>query len=68
MPAFADRIPQDQIWQLVAYVRSMSGLAPQDAAPNRDDAFLTRPPATAAPDPGISPEVRRQLRALGYVE
>lgn len=44
MPSFGDRIAQDQIWQLVAYVRSMSGLAPLDAAPNRDDAFLTRPP------------------------
>src|SRR4029434_1275406 len=44
MPAFGDRIPRDEIWQLVAYVRSMSGLAPLDAAPNRDDAFLTRSP------------------------
>lgn len=44
MPAFGGRIPEDQIWQLVAYVRSLSGLAPQDAAPNRDDAFLTRTP------------------------
>ena len=48
MPAFRGRIPEDQIWQLVAYVRSMSGLAPQDAAPNRDDAFLTRPPEALA--------------------
>ena len=38
MPSFGSRIPEDQIWQLVAYVRSLSGLAPQDAAPNRDDA------------------------------
>ena len=44
MPAFGSRIPEDQIWQLAAYVRSMAGLAPQDAAPNRDDAFLTRTP------------------------
>lgn len=44
MPAFGSRIPKDQIWQLVAYVRSMSGIAPQDGAPNRDDAFLTRVP------------------------
>jgi cytochrome c oxidase cbb3-type subunit 3 len=44
MPAFGTRIPKEQIWQLAAYVRSMSGLAPQDAAPNRDDAFLTRTP------------------------
>jgi cytochrome c oxidase cbb3-type subunit 3 len=44
MPAFASRIPNDQLWQLAAYVRSMAGLASADAAPNRDDAFLTRTP------------------------
>jgi cytochrome c oxidase cbb3-type subunit 3 len=44
MPAFGGRIPRDQIWQLAAYVRSLAALAPQDAAPNRDDAFLTRTP------------------------
>jgi cytochrome c oxidase cbb3-type subunit 3 len=44
MPAFGKRIPKDQVWALAAYVRSMAGLAPQDAAPNRDDAFLTRTP------------------------
>jgi cytochrome c oxidase cbb3-type subunit 3 len=44
MPAYGGRIPNDQMWQLAAYVRSMAGLAPQDAAPNRDDAFLTRTP------------------------
>ena len=44
MPAFGGRIPKDEIWQLAAYVRSMAALAPQDAAPNRDDAFLTRTP------------------------
>jgi len=44
MPAFGNRIPKDQIWALAAYVRSIAGLAPQDAAPNRDDAFLTRTP------------------------
>jgi cytochrome c oxidase cbb3-type subunit 3 len=44
MPAFAARIPKDELWQLAAYVRSLAGLAPQDGAPNRDDAFLTRTP------------------------
>ncbi|HEX4233823.1 MAG TPA: c-type cytochrome [Caldimonas sp.] len=44
MPAFGDRMANEQLWQLAAYVRSMAGLAPQDAAPNRDDAFLTRTP------------------------
>ena len=44
MPAYGDRIPKDQLWQLTAYVRSLAGLAPQGAAPNREDAFLTRTP------------------------
>jgi cytochrome c oxidase cbb3-type subunit III len=44
MPAFGSRLTNDQIWQLAAFVRSTSGLAPQDGAPNRDDAFLTRTP------------------------
>ena len=38
MPSFRGRIPEDQIWQLVAYVRSLSGLrAASDAAPRGDD-------------------------------
>jgi cytochrome c oxidase cbb3-type subunit 3 len=44
MPAFGGRIPTDEIFQLAAYVRSLGAIAPQDAAPNRDDAFLTRTP------------------------
>jgi cytochrome c oxidase cbb3-type subunit 3 len=37
MPAFGDRITDDQIWQLVAYVRSLSGLVRADTASGRDD-------------------------------
>jgi mono/diheme cytochrome c family protein len=44
MPAFKDRIPEYVIWEIVAYVRSMSGLAPIDAAPQRDDHLQTRLP------------------------
>jgi cytochrome c oxidase cbb3-type subunit 3 len=39
MPSFRGRIPSDQVWQLVAYVRSMSGLVPKDAAPGRSDSL-----------------------------
>jgi cytochrome c oxidase cbb3-type subunit 3 len=39
MPSFGGRIPEDEIWQLVAYVRSLSGLASTGAAPNRSDAM-----------------------------
>jgi cytochrome c oxidase cbb3-type subunit 3 len=44
MPAFTGRIPDQQVWQLVAYVHSLSGLVPKDAAPGRsDDAAVTKP-------------------------
>ncbi|HEY9028248.1 MAG TPA: c-type cytochrome [Burkholderiaceae bacterium] len=44
MPAFRGRIPEEQAWQIVAYVRSLSGLAPSDAAPNRSDSLLGAEP------------------------
>ncbi len=44
MPAFKGKVPDYQIWQLTAYVRSMSGLAPQDAAPGREDNMKGPPP------------------------
>jgi cytochrome c oxidase cbb3-type subunit III len=37
MPSFRGKVPDDQIWQLAAYVRSMSGNVPKDAAPARND-------------------------------
>jgi hypothetical protein len=37
MPSFRGKIPEAQVWQLVAYVRSLSGLVPHDAAPGRSD-------------------------------
>jgi len=44
MPAFGGRIPENQIWQLIAYVRSLAGPGSRDAASNRDDAMLGHPP------------------------
>ena len=37
MPAFGGKIPDQQVWQLVAYVRSMSGQVRGDVRPGRDD-------------------------------
>lgn len=48
MPAFGERIPEQQVWQLVAYVRSMSGLIPDDALPGRNDSLQA-----------VEPELRR---------
>jgi len=44
MPAFRGKINDDQAWQLVAYVRSMSGWARKDAAPGRDDSMYPGKP------------------------
>ncbi|HZZ92958.1 MAG TPA: c-type cytochrome [Usitatibacter sp.] len=45
MPSFKGRIPEDQAWQIVAFVRSMSGLGATNAAPSRSDSLggLNRP-------------------------
>jgi len=37
MPSFGGRIPDYQIWEIAAYVRSLSGLAPTTASNNRED-------------------------------
>lgn len=37
MPNFGGKIPDYQIWEIVAYVRSMSGQLPTDVAPSRSD-------------------------------
>src|SRR5215213_6492922 len=52
MPAFGGRISEQQVWQLVAYVRSMSGLIPDDALPGRADGLHA-----------VEPEARRDALA-----
>jgi cytochrome c oxidase cbb3-type subunit 3 len=37
MPSFAQKIPDYQVWEIAAYVRSMSGQLPSDVAPSRSD-------------------------------
>ena len=44
MPSFRGRITDDQAWQLVAYVRSMSGLLSMDVAPGRADSISATVP------------------------
>jgi cytochrome c oxidase cbb3-type subunit 3 len=49
MPSFRNRIPEYQVWELVAYVRSMSGLLPSDVAPARPDDMAVVPPPASMP-------------------
>jgi cytochrome c oxidase cbb3-type subunit 3 len=50
MPAFGGKLSNQQIWQLVAYVRTLSGLQRKDVKPSRSDAMtekeseIRRPP------------------------
>jgi cytochrome c oxidase cbb3-type subunit III len=37
MPSFRGKIPDHQVWEIVAYVRSLSGLLPKDVSPGRSD-------------------------------
>jgi cytochrome c oxidase cbb3-type subunit 3 len=49
MPSFRNRIPEYQVWELVAYVRSLSGLLPKDVAPARSDQLHVKPPPASMP-------------------
>jgi cytochrome c oxidase cbb3-type subunit 3 len=63
MPSFRDRITPEQIWELVAYVQTMSGQGSKAARPNRSDEMEVRPaesqtttqkPVQAKPDPAAT--------------
>ena len=44
MPSFMGKVPDFQVWELAAYVRSMSGQVPPAAAPGRNDDIQGPPP------------------------
>jgi cytochrome c oxidase cbb3-type subunit III len=50
MPSFRNRIPEYQVWQLTAYVRSMSGQLRKDVAPSRDDHLQAKQPEQSQPE------------------
>jgi cytochrome c oxidase cbb3-type subunit III len=47
MPSWRNKIADAQVWQLVAYVQSMSGQAPQAAMPSRSDHMRSSTPENA---------------------
>jgi cytochrome c oxidase cbb3-type subunit III len=49
MPAWGRKIPRNQMWQLVAYVRSLGGLVAKDVAPGRDDSLHPHAPEVQMP-------------------
>src|SRR5439155_15876242 len=44
MPTFRDKIPEQEIWEIAAYVRTLSGNADKLAAPSRPDQMNSIPP------------------------
>lgn len=49
MPSFKGKLPDYQIWQIAAYVRSLSGQVPKHAATGRDDHMQTSTPENSVP-------------------
>jgi cytochrome c oxidase cbb3-type subunit 3 len=49
MPTWRRKIPDQQVWQLVAYIQSMSGHAPIDALPGRGDHLSAGTPENLRP-------------------
>lgn len=49
MPAFGNRIPEYQVWQIVAYVRSMSGQVSKGVSPGRPDHMSGKPAEQSMP-------------------
>jgi cytochrome c oxidase cbb3-type subunit 3 len=43
MPSWGGRIPEYQIWEIIAYVRSLNGLQPRSATAARSDTIQTNP-------------------------
>jgi len=54
MPSFGGHIPEDQVWKIVAYVRSMGGALRSDVAPSRSDSLYPgKPENFRSPQPAI---------------
>jgi cytochrome c oxidase cbb3-type subunit 3 len=49
MPSFRGRIAEDQVWQIVAYIRSLGALAPSAGAPGRSDEISAGHPPNSNP-------------------
>jgi len=50
MPAWKYRLSTQQIWEIVSYVRSLSGLNPKGARGGRDDHMMRKLPEASTPN------------------
>jgi cytochrome c oxidase cbb3-type subunit 3 len=51
MPTFRGKIPEDQIWQIAAYVRALGGFVSSDVASSRHDQIYAHPGESRLPSP-----------------
>ncbi len=51
MPAYGPKLSRSEVWQLTAFVRSLSGLIPKTIAPGREDHMQTGEPPNSLPAP-----------------
>ena len=54
MPAWRGKLTEDQIWDLAAYVRSLSGLPSKDAVSSRSESMSAGTPQTLTPHPEVN--------------
>jgi cytochrome c oxidase cbb3-type subunit III len=57
MPSFRGKVPEDQIWQIAAYVRSLGGFVSSDVASSRHDEMYAHKGEGRLPSP---PEQAKQ--------
>lgn len=50
MPSYRGKMPEYQVWQLAAYVQSLSGMVPKDAASGRGEEMFVKKPEYVTPD------------------
>lgn len=65
MPSFGGHIPEDQIWQIVSYVRSMSGQLRKDVEPSRSDSMAAGEAENARTPQQPRPETPPPKPAMG---
>ena len=56
MPSYGGHIPDDQVWMITAYVRTLSGQVPKPERPTRSDELFPHPSEQAMPAKGEKTE------------
>jgi cytochrome c oxidase cbb3-type subunit 3 len=56
MPSYGGHIPDDQVWMIAAYVRTLSGQVPKPERPTRNDELFPHPSEQAMPRQTPKPE------------